>query len=594
MKKTDSMMIRMIIFVILIVMLTTLVLTISGSIIYSKSILKQMYEGISQVQAQVQKSTDDKIISVSNSIELLEGNNKIYEYLRLDENAKPQERLSLESELRNLLLLYRNTYSEYLSIVIASKYGQYISNESYRIERISLSEEKWYKKAITTYNKAAIIGPIIGRNLNSWRNYSADSYISIAKAIIDPNSKEELGVILIDLDIKNLKENMQSISSFGTVFVMDSEGNILYSPENDIVYRVKPEWFSKSPNGNIKALIMGKIYNIIYTKSKLSGLTTVSIYGEETTVAEVSTIQITYLLLSLITLIVGFIWAIAISASFTKPLRELTTLMKQARNGNFSVRYDKKCKGEVRELGNSFNIMIDRIKELIAMVYKEQNDKREAEMRILQEQIKPHFLYNTLDTIQWMARKKGANDIVDMVLSLSHFFRISLNSGKEILSVQDELTMIKSYLDVQKYRYKDMFDYKIEVDDTIKKCKMMKLTLQPIVENALYHGIKESDNEQGFIWIRASKKDDDKILIIVEDDGAGMNDDKLNDINHLLKSKERPENVKGYGILNVNDRIRISYGEEYGLSYSKRLGGGTKVEILIKNTEVKYVENINS
>ena len=122
----------------------------------------------------------------------------------------------------------------------------------------------------------------------------------------------------------------------------------------------------------------------------------------------------------------------------------------------------------------------------------------------------------------------------------------------------------------------------------------MKLTLQPIVENALYHGIKESDNEQGFIWIRASKKDDDKILIIVEDDGAGMNDDKLNDINHLLKSKERPENVKGYGILNVNDRIRISYGEEYGLSYSKRLGGGTKVEILIKNTEVKYVENINS
>ena len=106
MKKTDSMMIRMIIFVILIVMLTTLVLTISGSIIYSKSILKQMYEGISQVQAQVQKSTDDKIISVSNSIELLEGNNKIYEYLRLDENAKPQERLSLESELRNLLLLY--------------------------------------------------------------------------------------------------------------------------------------------------------------------------------------------------------------------------------------------------------------------------------------------------------------------------------------------------------------------------------------------------------------------------------------------------------------------------------------------------------
>ena len=215
-------------------------------------------------------------------------------------------------------------------------------------------------------------------------------------------------------------------------------------------------------------------------------------------------------------------------------------------------------------------------------------------MRILQEQIKPHFLYNTLDTIQWMARKKGANDIVDMVLSLSHFFRISLNSGKEILSVQDELTMIKSYLDVQKYRYKDMFDYKIEVDDNIKKCKMMKLTLQPIVENALYHGIKESDNEQGFIWIRASKKDDDKILIIVEDDGAGMNDDKLNDINHLLKSKERPENVKGYGILNVNDRIRISYGEEYGLSYSKRLGGGTKVEILIKNTEVKYVENINS
>jgi len=219
---------------------------------------------------------------------------------------------------------------------------------------------------------------------------------------------------------------------------------------------------------------------------------------------------------------------------------------------------------------------------LINLVYKEQKYKRDTEIKMLQEQIKPHFLYNTLDTIQWMAKKYRASDIVDIVMALSNFFRISLSRGKEFISLGNEFIMVKNYLNIQKYRYEGMFEYVAEYEEDIKECEVIKLVLQPIIENALYHGIKESEDERGTIWVKARKESENCILFVVEDDGAGISAEKSEYLNQLFAMQNRPHEVESYGILNVNDRIRIVDGEGYGLRYYPREQGGTVVEIRVK------------
>lgn len=273
------------------------------------------------------------------------------------------------------------------------------------------------------------------------------------------------------------------------------------------------------------------------------------------------------------------------SASITRPISTLSKLMKKAQTGDMTVRFVNHYKGEIGQLGDSFNAMVEKINELLGVVYKEQKNKREAELKILHEQIKPHFLYNTLDTIQWMAKQYHAQDIVDLVLALSGFFRISLSQGKEFITLEQEVLMVKNYLDIQKVRYEDLFEYKTEIEEGLGNYMVLKICLQPLVENALYHGIKESDQGRGTIWIRAFSESEDSIILKVEDDGTGMSQERIDQLNSWLKLKERGEEVKAYGTLNVNDRIKIAYGDEYGLHYEKRTGGGTVAVVRLKRLQ---------
>lgn len=165
--------------------------------------------------------------------------------------------------------------------------------------------------------------------------------------------------------------------------------------------------------------------------------------------------------------------------------------MRQAETGDFSIRFSENRQDEIGQLGQSFNRMIEEISNLIDQVYHEQQRKRETELRVLQEQIKPHFLYNTLDTIQWMAQEHGAQDIVDMVSALTQLFRVGLSKGQEMIPLREELRHVESYLFIQKVRYEDKFDYTISINPGIDQLRVLKVILQPLVENAIYHGIKE-------------------------------------------------------------------------------------------------------
>lgn len=265
-----------------------------------------------------------------------------------------------------------------------------------------------------------------------------------------------------------------------------------------------------------------------------------------------------------------------IPLSITRPIRKLSEVTDQVAKGDLSVRSDVRTGAEVTMLNDSLNTMIDKINELLEQVKKEQISLRKAEFELLQSQINPHFLYNTLDTIVWLAESGEQKKVVRMVGSLSDFFRASLNQGKDIVSIREELMHVRSYLEIQQVRYQDIMQYEINIPEELNPYMIPKITIQPLVENALYHGIK---NKRGLgKIIITGVKEKDYFRLIIEDNGIGINKDRLMQIrNEITNNKLDGKGI--YGLYNVNERIRLNFGEEYGVSIESNYGEGTTVSI---------------
>ena len=277
-----------------------------------------------------------------------------------------------------------------------------------------------------------------------------------------------------------------------------------------------------------------------------------------------------------------------IPRSITQPISRLSEVTNRVAQGDLTVRSDVETGGEVGILSDSFNSMIDKINELLEQVTKEQIHLRESELELLQSQINPHFLYNTLDTIIWLAETGDEKRVVSMVKSLSEFFRTSLSKGKDILTIKEELVHARSYLEIQQVRYSDILEYEIDVPEELTQYLIPKMTIQPLVENALYHGIK---NKRGLGKISiTADTDGDKLNIYISDNGKGMNEERLTEVMKGITAKA-PTDSKIYGLYNVNERIELKFGSEYGISLSSRLDEGTEVTVKlplkISTSEIK-------
>lgn len=580
----ENMMFKMTVLNCGLLLLVTIILTTTGNIIYQNSIEEHFSANTMEIQNQVLKSLDFIFQSASDNIEILGKDPSVQSYLTVDEQKEPARRVQMEGEVRKLLLRYSENYENYLNIVVASENGQYLSNDSYRLKKTPLTQEEWYQDALKAEGNLVLNTNVFGRNLKSWKNYSIDNYISVSKLVHDESTGKPAGVILVDMDIQSIQNLVEEITMGQTGFgyIQNSEGKVLYAPKNKVVYRMNPKWF-EGKSGQVRCKIGGQEYNIIYNSSDYTDLVAVGVFDWGKTIEGVGQVKKASAYIAVVIGLFAIVATVVLSASFTKPIAKLSKLMGRAQTGDLTVHFNNHYKGEIGQLGDAFNSMVDKINKLLDLVYQEQKNKREAELKILHEQIKPHFLYNTLDTIQWMAKKYQARDIVEIVLALSNFFRISLSQGKEYITLEQEVNMVKNYLDIQKFRYEELFDYEMDFDASILKCRVIKLSLQPLVENAIYHGIKESDLEKGTIWISGSMEEDGVILLKVEDNGAGMSQEKCDQLNQWLSQKVREKDVQAYGILNVNDRIKIAYGEEYGLRFKRREGGGTIAILRIRD-----------
>ena len=282
--------------------------------------------------------------------------------------------------------------------------------------------------------------------------------------------------------------------------------------------------------------------------------------------------------IALLIVIFVIIRAIIISRGIITPLERLVNATSRIATGDFKNQVEVNSDDEISVLADSVNNMTEQLDVMVDTIKEDEAKMRHAELRLLQEQINPHFLYNTLDTIVWLVESGDNERAIDVVMSLSEFFRLSLSKGQDIISIKEEEAHVRSYLNIQHVRYHDILEYSIEIDPKIYIFEIQKLTLQPLVENSLYHGIKYK-RAKGKILVKGFLEED-RIVFLIEDDGVGIEKEALlrlqNDIAHKLEEKP-----SGFGLTNVNQRIKMHFGEEYGMEISSTKGVGTTIRIVI-------------
>ena len=475
------------------------------------------------------------------------------------------------------------------SIMIFGKKKMLLNRSMYTYQKVALDYSKldWYAKAVAKPQDAIITGP----NRHSFFD-TDDEVISLSREVQSYENGTFRGVILINLNMNKITEICNSFQEKQENFIciINDKGELVYEQQNGrerFAFDEKENRqelntaLGKTKESCFRLNYRGEKYLVTRTDMKTTGWTLVSMVPYKSVMAETMAISGVMILAVAITLIVTLLLLNRILTGVVKPLKKLEKYMVQVNPDNMDQRMEILTDDEIGHLSMKFNQMMDRIRNLKEQVIEEQEDKRKYELQALQAQINPHFLYNTLDSIIWMAETNDSN-IVAMTEALAKLFRISLNKGNEEISLERELEHVKNYLIIQSMRYADKFTYEISAEPGVERCRTIKLILQPIVENCIYHGIKKKRGT-GKITIRAYRREQD-LIIEVSDDGCGMPEEICRKI---LSDEIESENISGSGIgvKNVNERIQLRFGKKYGLSYSSEEGVGTTVTYVLPYNE---------
>jgi two-component system sensor histidine kinase YesM len=406
---------------------------------------------------------------------------------------------------------------------------------------------------------------------------------------------------IVSINQANIANYLEkTYQSYDKIFIVDKNGNnIVNLGEEESSIFAALDFDSLKDNKAICQSIRyrNKEYLATYSVMKGNGWKICALKSTDSLLGNLSKLRFFIMLVLGVSFLLCMVTVLILVSMMTKPLGQLVNIMNKAIKKEFHVQFNYPYDDEVGNLAKSFNYMVREMDEMVTElnvnidaleqekenVKAEQTQKRKAELRALQAQINPHFLYNTLNAITWQAEDQGATDISILANSLGKFFRISLSKGRQIITIQEELDHVRSYLEIQKIRYKTKLNYEVFVPEDIRKMSTIKLILQPLVENAIYHGIKMKETP-GTIKITAYKQEQElslpAIKICVEDDGLGISKEKLDVLNEGL-SQVIVDSTSGYGIYNVNERLKLYYGDAYGLTLESKEKEWTKVTIVI-------------
>lgn len=407
-----------------------------------------------------------------------------------------------------------------------------------------------------------------------------EGIITQGKRIINIDTGENIGYLFVNVKtgaIKDLFPKETEKAYEKTYYILDSDNRVVVTEEKG------SKLFSRADSilTENETVQSEGVFITAYKNNAFSWLLVNEV--------PVSVVRKDGYFLTVVIIIIGFLCTVLASITMKRcsriianPIEALTNTASEVAKGNFSVRCMDDRKDEVGQLSETFNIMVKKVSNLMEQIKKEQKQKREAELALLQIQIKPHFLYNTLDLIYVCCEMNDGEVGGKIAKALADYYRTCLSGGEEVVSIENELQNIENYLFIQKERYSDVINYRIDDFGKCGKYKIPKMTLQPLVENAIYHGIKEKD-EKGCIIIRTIKEKD-KVILEVEDDGIGMSSIEFEEI--LEKKDERGK--KHFGLKNVHERLKLYFGEEYGLSLKKEVKTGTCIQITMPKMEVYH------
>lgn len=424
----------------------------------------------------------------------------------------------------------------------------------------------------------------------TYRNESGRVVFTAVKSVYTPEERDSFESFVIVNFTMNTIDELFSKNKFNTdsfAYIIDRSGNIHYSTnkEDNTSEKLQPiiSRVGTSQSFTVNEKIENKEYLITINPLKHSELFVLSATPLESLTQFPKKIGAITFSMVCFCIILAISISFLLSSFFTKPLTKLVNHMSRVSEGNFSKVDSVGGSFEVQALYSKFNDMIEKINMLIKESEEKNRLKRKAELDALQAQINPHFLYNTLHSINSMAILLKAKDIMKMTTSLSKLLRLSINKGNELTTIADELEHVKCYFNIQKIRYKDKFSMIVDVEEEIMSYNIVKLVLQPLVENAIYHGLELKEGH-GTILIRGFSLQD-KIQIDIVDDGVGIELLRLDSINQSLKEAKEYDRTRSIGLYNVNERLKLQYGENYGLKISSIKNQGTTVTIIIPKSK---------
>lgn len=554
--------------------LTLIPLILVGTISYVKTLQvarQKIYLSNLQTVSQTGKSLEYIMKSMQDISLYLYQNSDVITFLKLTGTDDPNLLLTSQIRLSNSIMYFVGTLNSINSVYLQSFNG--VTFES--------------TDAVDTLDSQMIQDALDKKGGYIWRftqiQYSPNTRMgvfSLIRVINDPNHiSQALGLVKINVDETTISKLLSgaSIGSRGRYYVTDGS-KVILSSDKDATGKALPDGIRTGKTragsqGYYPLAIGGTKYLVSYYHFDNMDLTLVNLVPYRELMSESSILSQILLGSAALSFVLCIVIAAAFSSRILRPLHQLRIVIRQVEKEDFNVHLDIRGNDEIALLESAFNKMSARLNELVNQVYAVGLRQREAELKALQAQINPHFLYNTLDTIYWMGRMENAPETSELIRALSRIFRLCLSTGNEFTSVRSEVDYLDSYILIQRKRYENRIHFNVTVKPETLACKTVKLVLQPLVENAIYHGLA-GKGETGSIDVAVECREE-YLAYIVADDGIGVD---VGEIEHLLRSN--PTQKRGLGIKNVNDRIRLCFGENYGLYFENNTPSGTRVTVL--------------
>lgn len=549
---------------------------LDNAIVYTQTIIRQMNQNI-----------DSYIDYMDNIASMISGSGDAQIYLFKKGSAiEETDSINRLSEQFSTILNGRN---DIRNIGIVRKGGKALFNRGFQSvnPNLDISTQEWYEKAVEG-NKSVLTSSHVQHIIKGERPW----VITLSRGIRNfTGSGSKEGAVFIDLNYSAISElcDQNSIGEKGYVYILDADGNIVYHPQQQQLYNeLQTEKIDLVMHADSEVVTSGRGSNArIYalSRSEKTGWTVVGCMNTAELTRDSRKAQRLYLLTAILLVVISLLMSNVIARNITLPIQKLRDSMARVQEGDFSAAdVEVSSKNEIGSLTTSFNVMTHRIQELMEQNVHEQEQKRKSELKALQSQINPHFLYNTLDSIIWMAEGRKNEEVVLMTASLARLLRQSISNEDEEVSVSQEIEYVRSYLTIQKMRYKDKLEFQIEVEPEMRSVQIVKLVLQPVVENAIYHGLKYKESK-GLLKVRAYVEKENAVIEIA-DNGVGMDEETLG---HIFEKHKVNYHSNGVGVYNVQKRLKLYYGSDYGITYESSRGKGTTARITIpRNKEVRH------